>query len=72
METSKFGYPFRAHYYCTLYTNFSSGSTDVVARHLSFAQITCHPSYTLKSSSYFLSFFPKSVNEVKKCMRVPR
>jgi len=41
----KCGYPFKTHYhfiaFVTLYTDSPSGSTDAVARHVSFSQITC-------------------------------
>jgi len=34
-------------FYCALYTYFLGGRTDAVARHVSFAQITCLDSVTI-------------------------
>jgi len=36
-------------FYFTLYTNCPGGMTDAVARHVSFAQITCSLYYDYKS-----------------------
>jgi len=34
-----------AYTFCTLHTHFARGNTDAVARHVSFAQITCCACY---------------------------